>query len=138
MVYRPGRTPAGRVKRAVAMPLALGVTVTRPGSPAMVNVTGPALTGPLPENTWALSVMTCGALLEATTGLEKTSTCVPGGEKSDVSPLARLVAVAVTAVPSGMVATGAVKLTVPAGPVVTLRTPRKAEARLAAPAAGVA
>jgi hypothetical protein len=49
---------------------------------------------------------------------------VPTGENSDVSPVARLVAVAVTTMPRGMDATGAVNDSTPLALVVTLMAPR--------------
>ena len=111
-VYWPGVIPGGSTKVTVTKPLMSGVPENWPGIPGMVKVTTPEVTGPLAVTNWAVRVIVCVDALVVIVGLEMSNSWEATGDDSEVSPVVWLVAVAVTTVPRGSVATGACEIDV--------------------------
>src|SRR6516162_7374806 len=101
MAYDPAGRPPGIRKLTDAMPCAFTVPSRLLGRPAIVNRTCPFVTGALPKCTRALRVTTRAVWLGGSDGWVSSARLGISEENSEVSPVARLVAVAVSSQPAG-------------------------------------
>src|SRR5262249_16931062 len=138
MAYDPAGRPPGIRKLTDATPWAFTVPSRLPASPAIVNRTWPIVPGAVPKCTRALRVTTCAVRLEKSDGWVSSVRLGTSEENSEVSPVPRLVAVAVSSQPAGTAPSAAVKLTTPAALVVTVLKPTKVFPSVAGPPVGLA